>query len=94
MNVALELEQLGYAYGRELPNGERIGLMRFVFTVGLVVGIDERGDYRTRFCYPNPADALAAVLTWDGEGDPPGPWVKEKGRGCERCNPALCEAKG
>ena len=82
--VAL-LERDGYLHVRKLRTGEMIGLQRLIFTVGLCVGLDRHG-YRTRFCYPTMRDALFASLTWDGEGDPPGPWIKEKGM-VERNNP-------
>jgi len=75
-----------YLAPRLLPSGEWAALHRFIFTTGLVVGIDEHGR-RTRFCYERFEDAFAALATWDGRGDPPGPWIKEKGE-IERSNPA------
>lgn len=84
VQAAMKIE--GYHYVRKLPSGEWAGLMRFLFTTGLVVGLDLEG-YRTRFCYTYHEDALQALLEWDGHGDPPGPWIKEKGRGGERENP-------
>ena len=80
-----EIEALGYVQPRQLPNGEWVGVMRMVYTVGLFVGINDTG-YRTRFCYPDPVHAVLASVEWDGTGDPPGPWIKEKGR-AERSNP-------
>ena len=77
-----------YSHLRRLSTGEWVGVQRFLFTWGLMVGLDERG-YRTRFCYEHPQDAVWAAQHWDGSGDPPGPWVKEKGRGGERSNPCL-----
>src|SRR5262245_21825543 len=68
-----------------LESGEYASLQRMFYTTGLMVGRDETG-YRTRFCYPDDASALEALLSWDGRGDPPGPWLKEKGRR-ERWNP-------
>lgn len=52
----------------------------------MLVGV-EPNTYRTRFCYEQLSDAIGALATWDGHGDPPGPWIKEKGRGVERSNP-------
>ena len=80
------LESLGYFALRELPDGRWIGLQQMLFTCGLFVDLNENG-YDHRYCYATVADALAAVGTWDGAGDPPGPWIKRKGRG-ERSNPA------
>jgi hypothetical protein len=78
-------EEHGYLCVHKLPTGEWAGLAPFIFTTGLCVGLDRSG-YRTRFCYKNTRDALAAIVTWDGTGDPPGPWIKEKGP-VERTNP-------
>ena len=77
---------LGYAHPRKLPSGEWAAALDFLFTTGLVVGIEELG-YRTRFCYPTNAQARAALMVWDGQADPPGPWIKEKGPGVDRSNP-------
>lgn len=35
-------------------------------------------SWRTRFCYEHSIDAVLAVQDWDGQGDPPGPWLKQK----------------
>jgi hypothetical protein len=81
------LEHEGYFFPGKLPaTGEWIGLRAFMYTVGLCIGLDEWG-YRRRFCYPDLASALEALIAWDGEGDPPGPWIKEKGEDGERTNP-------
>jgi hypothetical protein len=81
-----EIIELGHTAARLLPSGEWAGTRNFFYTTGLIVGIDEAG-YRTRFCYPTLTTALAALAAWDGSGDPPGPWLKEKGQN-ERRNPA------
>jgi hypothetical protein len=79
----------GYAYVCIFPTGEVAGLQRMLFTVGLMVGIDQYG-YRTRFCYKTASEAIHAIQTWDGKGDPPGLWVKEKGNGRkDRFNPRV-----
>lgn len=77
-------EAVGYAACRVLPSGETAGLRQMITTVGLIVGIGP-DEYRTRFCYPDAASALDAIQSWDGQGDPPGPWIKEKP--CGRPNP-------
>ena len=69
---------LGVLLSRELPTGEWAGVQRMMFTNALLVGMDRSG-YRTRFCYPLGMPAIEALGTWDGRGDPPGPWIKEKG---------------
>lgn len=78
-----------YMPTRRLPTGEWVGVRRMLYTVGLFVGLDEVG-YRTRFCYPDLLSARSALEEWDGTGDPPGPWIKEKGQ-VERSNPRLEE---
>lgn len=78
-----------FEHARQLPTGEWAALCRMIFTTGLVVGIDlQEWVYRTRFCFEHYSDALASLNAWDGRGDPPGPWIKEKGRAGERSNPA------
>lgn len=76
-----------YSNERTLPTGVRIGIQNMIYTVALVVGIDAQGHYERRFCFPDWTSALEARNTWDGEGDPPGPWIKEKPSG--RPNPNL-----
>ena len=71
------LESEGYSHLRVMPNGEIAGIQSFMFTYGLVLGLDHWG-YRTRFCFPSKAEAVAALKDWDGEGFPPGFWIKQK----------------
>jgi len=72
---------------RELPGRGVCGVQPFMFSCGLLTelrffdefGVEDGGyDYAARYCYPNLTEALAAIATWDGQGDPPGPWIKEK----------------
>lgn len=72
-------------FARRLPSGEWACVHQFIFTFGLLVGVTTT-TYRTRFCYEHMSDAIVALATWDGHGDPPGPWIKEKGE-IERSNP-------
>lgn len=67
----------GYTDIRKLPTGEWAAVKRFLFTFGLCVGLDRSG-YRTRFCYGTEIEAAAALHKWDGEGFPPGWWIKMK----------------
>lgn len=67
----------GYLDARELASGVVIGIMPMLYTAGLFVGIT-RERYERRYCYEKLADARSAFLSWDGVGDPPGPWIKEK----------------
>lgn len=77
------LEKEGYVELREIEGVGICGLYRFVFTTGLVIGIDTVG-YKGRYCYPTIVDARDALVHWDGKGDPTGPWIKYKGEGGER----------
>lgn len=72
-------EGLGFRDLRVLPNGEVAGLLSFAFTVGIVVGVEKFG-YRIRYCYPRYSEARKSLFEWDGNGDPPGEWIKAKGR--------------
>lgn len=82
-------EWLGNIFGvRQIPNGHWIGVSRFCFTYGLCVGLEDWLNCGYRYCYKSPSDAALACHTWNGEGDPPGPWIKRKGRG-DRHNPHL-----
>lgn len=67
----------GYRRCIVLPTGELAGIQNMLYTVGLIVGLTEHG-WRTRFCYEHEADAIAALDSYDGVGDPSGPWIKEK----------------
>jgi hypothetical protein len=89
-----EIEALEYVHPKLLASGEWAALRQMFFTVGLFVGLDQTG-YRTRFCYPNMAHAVLALDLWDGTGDPPGPWIKQKGLpGGDRSNPRAQEFRG
>ena len=71
------LTECEYVYVRRLASGEWAGVSKMLFTFGLSVGLTDTG-YRTRFCYEKLFDASDALEEWDGNGDPPGNWIKEK----------------
>ena len=71
------LEAMGYTPLRRLETGETAGVMDRIYTAGLFVGLSVIG-WRTCFCYETRAAAEAALQSWDGHGDPPGPWIKQK----------------
>lgn len=68
---------MGYGNVRQLPTGEWAGLQKMMFTTGLILGIDEWG-FRTRFCFETWDEAAKSLAAWDGEGFPPGYWIKQK----------------
>jgi hypothetical protein len=65
---------------RLLPSGWRMHLRKMIFTVRLgishphdeAIGDTDGWDYVRR----DTVEAMIAFLAWDGEGDPPGPWIK------------------
>ncbi len=69
-------------YAPRLIPGQGLCLLRrFIYTTGLLthVSLDETGcSYAARYCYAHIGDAFSALASWNGEGDPPGPWIKEK----------------
>jgi hypothetical protein len=78
------LEANGYMEIRRFASGELGALHPQLFTVAVVVGLHDTG-YRTRYCYEHFNDAQAALQAWNGKGDPPGPWIKQKPE--DRLNP-------
>lgn len=66
-----------YIAPRQLPNGQWAAIGSLIFTSGLFVGLTKYG-YDRRYCYEHQHEALAALDKWNGEGDPPGMWIKEK----------------
>jgi hypothetical protein len=66
---------------RDVPGRGRCAVRRFIYTCGLLTRLeltDWTCEYDERYCYQSRSDALEALRTWDGRGDPPGPWIKEK----------------
>ena len=84
------LKDQGYYNLREVPGRGICGLHRFIFTVGLIYGLDKYG-YKGRWCYAGNLEARKALEEWDGVGDPPGAWIKYKGIGGERSNLLFAE---
>lgn len=89
-----QLESEGYFNLHETKNYGIVGLFRFMFTTGLVVGLDPVG-YNRRYCYPTIEHAkigLQLLLEEDKKEyplfDPPDPfWIKRKGYPYEISNP-------
>jgi hypothetical protein len=80
------LESEGYTHIKYINGRGYCGLKRFVFTTGLVVGLDYSG-YVGRYCYHSSGDAKTAINNWTGIGDPDDHWIKYKGDGEDRSNP-------
>jgi|SRR5688572_8018361 len=75
-----------------------IGVVRFMFTFAVVNHLKQKSarwiTFEGRWCYQDHTAASLAALIWEGEGDPPGPWIKYKGTGPERHNPIIFDHKG
>jgi hypothetical protein len=71
------LNENGYTHVKVMPDETVCAIQRQLFTVGLIVGLDRVG-WKRRYCYEREYDAREALIHWDGKGDPPGPWIKEK----------------
>lgn len=55
-------------------------LAKMLFTVGVMVSHRDHGNPVTRWCFPSFHEAKSALENWDGTGDPPGEWIKQKGK--------------
>jgi len=71
---------------RKLPDGRVIHLVPMLFNVRLTIATpidNEIGCYTDGWCYARGEVGLAilAALTWDGIGDPEGPWIKQVSTG-------------
>ena len=72
---------------RDVPSRQLCGVQGFMFTCGLLTNLRFDGltyDYDARYCFPSRTEAVRALREWDGAGDPPGEWVKEKVSGRQR----------
>lgn len=69
--------EMGYSMVCKM-NGKIVGLYPFIFTVAIVVGMDETG-YEYRFCYSKASEAAASLLNWILiGGDEPAGYIKRK----------------
>lgn len=69
---------MGYAMPMKI-NGRVCALKKFLFTTGILVGMDETG-YAHRYCYHTNQDAITAYLDWALTGaDEPTGYIKRKG---------------
>lgn len=73
LKLEMFLKANGYTHLKETPHGI-IGILPFMFTHGLVVGMDEIG-YECRYCYHTLLECLGAYKDWEAknwEGEPKG----------------------
>ncbi len=89
-HLALALHVSGYTSLR-LHRGRVCGLHRFMYTVGIVVGLDFE-TYSHRYCYADFAEARGALGEWSEDDEhPPGPWIKRKGLEPELSGPGAMD---
>ena len=68
----------GYCAVRYIRNtNTHCAVKPMLTTAGLFVGLDWTW-YVKRYCYETAEEATEALRAWDGKGDPPGLWIKEK----------------
>lgn len=79
-----QAEKEGYFFPKQMSDGRIMALQQNLYTIGLV--IIDNGGVLSRWCYENGIVALKSLLEWDGAGDPPGMWTKQK-LPVERMNP-------
>lgn len=82
------LQSEGYFDICEIPGKGICALFRFAFTTGLVYGMT-RWEYVGRYCFETKEQAKISLKYWDGQGHPPGLWIKHKGYGIDELNPLL-----
>lgn len=88
------LEKEGFSNIRETRHYGIIGTLRLMFTVGLVIDIDNTG-YNRRYCYQNVhglSVGYTVLLAQDQLESPPEDpgdtlWIKRKGEGGDFLNP-------
>lgn len=81
----------GYGPFKVMLDGSLAALNKFIFTTGLLTGVEWHNAYEHRWCYESWVEALLALSLFEGQGDPQGPWLKYKGIGPERHNPLMYE---
>ena len=89
--LVAKLNEEGYRHVLKMPDGSLCGVMPMLYTAGLFCGLDAYG-WQRRYCYEHQQAAIDALLAWDGRGDPPGPWIKEKPS--ERLGPGATAESG
>jgi len=70
-------KEMGYGEPVKL-NGEIVALGKFLYTTGIIVGMDETG-YKHRYCYHNESEAMIALLAWIGsDNEEPEGYITKK----------------
>ena len=75
---------------KRFESGLEIGVIKMLFTWDLCYNINPNSMYdfyEYRYMYATEGEAVEACVLWDGEGHPPGNWIKRKGIYPEISNP-------
>jgi hypothetical protein len=72
-----EGRESAYAY-RKLPDGRDLTMYPMLFTWRICLGDQGSLCYDRHWCYAREdyISAIRVMLDWDGNGDPPGPFIK------------------
>lgn len=81
----------GYLALKTLDTGEFAAVVPQLFTFALIV-FDEH-TIRKRWCFERKDEAFMSIEEWEGVGDPPGNWIKQK-LPVERMNPNWSNREG
>jgi len=71
----------GHILFARMIDGKLCCIQPMIYTMAFLVGVtfeEHSYDYDARYCYADLDGAFHALSAWDGNGDPPGPWIKEK----------------
>ena len=82
--------EAGFYFVKALDSGLEIGIIRMLFTWDLCYNINPNSMYQFydyRYMYATEMEAVEALVHWDGNGHPPGNWIKRKGNGPDLDNP-------
>lgn len=66
------------------PDGRELSAVRQIFNWRLNIGPAGEPTIEDFYCYERMTECIEAVLTWDGEGDPPGHWHRHGASGRRR----------
>ena len=82
--------EAGFYFVKRLDSGLEIGIIKMLFTWDLCYNINPNSMsdiYECRYMYETAGEAVEACSTWDGDGHPPGRWIKRQGIYPEISNP-------
>lgn len=77
----------GTLYQRDVDDNHFVAVYRMLYNDRVVFGPKNSIFHDRGFCFPQDGSAFVAAETWDGTGDPEGPWIKEVGT--ERYGPGM-----